>query len=238
MDIQRLKEDPLFAGDHAIQRTLTERHAHARGPRPGARFRTNQTGEHAFPEGLQGITFGSFVLLPAQQLLLEGERTVRLGSRALCILIALVQRAGEIVSKDELLAAAWPGLRVDDTNLRVHIAAVRRALGDGRYIKTVPLRGYCFVARVQQTGPTEMEVDSTSTPTSPTRAPSPVEGTERYEPAESLSQRLANHASLLRGLVGAKGAAGVTAREAALLGLQIIALDAALTEILGRSSSA
>ncbi|MGX9431672.1 MULTISPECIES: ATP-binding protein [Bradyrhizobium] len=98
-------------------------------------------------------SFGPFRLLPAQQLLLENERPVRLGSRALEILIALVERAGELVSKNELMARVWPHTVVEESNLKTHIANLRRILGDGqpgrRYLATVPGRGYCFVAPVE-----------------------------------------------------------------------------------------
>jgi DNA-binding winged helix-turn-helix (wHTH) protein len=54
------------------------------------------------------ISFGPYRLLPAQRLVLEGDKPVRLGSRAFDILTALVERAGEVVSKEELIARAWP----------------------------------------------------------------------------------------------------------------------------------
>lgn len=77
---------------------------------------------------------------------------MRLGSRALDILIALVARRGELVSKRELMRAAWPDTMVVEANLTVHVAALRRALGDGqagaRYIVNIPGRGYRFVAPV------------------------------------------------------------------------------------------
>ena len=82
---------------------------------------------------------------------------VKLGSRALDILRLLVSRAGEVVPKNELLAYAWPGLVVEEISLRVHIAEIRKALGDGkagaRYVTNVPSRGYCFVAPVQRIAP-------------------------------------------------------------------------------------
>jgi predicted ATPase/DNA-binding winged helix-turn-helix (wHTH) protein len=68
------------------------------------------------------------------------------------ILTILVERAGQTVTKQDLLALAWPGISVDDANLRVHVAALRKVLGDGhagaRYIINVMGRGYCFVAPV------------------------------------------------------------------------------------------
>jgi DNA-binding winged helix-turn-helix (wHTH) protein len=98
------------------------------------------------------ISFGRFRLLPVQRLLLEGDKPVRLGSRALDLLIALVERRGEVVSKSELIRKVWPDTFVDEGNLKVRIAALRRALADGqagnRYISTVVGRGYCFVAPV------------------------------------------------------------------------------------------
>jgi len=100
------------------------------------------------------IAFGAFRLYPRQRLLLEETRPLRIGSRALDILIALVERAGELVSKKELIARVWPGVIVEDANLKVHVAALRRILRDGkgknRYICTVPGRGYSFVAPVTQ----------------------------------------------------------------------------------------
>jgi predicted ATPase/DNA-binding winged helix-turn-helix (wHTH) protein len=98
------------------------------------------------------LHFGPFRLLRSQKLLLEGDKPLRLGSRAFDILTVLAERAGDIVSKDELIAHAWPDTVVEENSLRVHIAALRRALGDGqeglRYIANVPGRGYCFVAPV------------------------------------------------------------------------------------------
>ncbi len=98
------------------------------------------------------IVFGSFRLLPAQRLLLEGNKPVALGSRALEILIALVERHGELVSKNALMARVWPDTTVVEANLSVHIAALRRALRDGRdgsrYLVNMPGRGYRFVAPI------------------------------------------------------------------------------------------
>ncbi|MBR0816629.1 winged helix-turn-helix domain-containing protein [Bradyrhizobium liaoningense] len=72
-----------------------------------------------------------------------------LGGRALDLLIALVQRAGEVVNRRELIKRVWPDLVVEEANLRVHISNLRRALGDG-YIASVAGRGYCFAASVRR----------------------------------------------------------------------------------------
>ena len=77
---------------------------------------------------------------------------VAIGSRALDILCVLIERAGEVVSKDEITAAVWPGTVVEDSNLTVQISALRRVLDNGRSngscIQTVAGRGYRFVASV------------------------------------------------------------------------------------------
>jgi predicted ATPase/DNA-binding winged helix-turn-helix (wHTH) protein len=103
------------------------------------------------------IGFGPFRLITARRLLLEGDRPVRLGSRAFDILVALVERAGEVVSKDDLIARGWPGTFVEEANLKIQISALRRVLGDGqgdnRYVVTVVGRGYNFVAPTRTWGP-------------------------------------------------------------------------------------
>src|SRR5712671_2448276 len=100
----------------------------------------------------QAISFGPYRLLAAQRLLLEGDTPVRLGSRAFDTLAALVGRAGEVVGKEELIARIWPQTFVEESNLKIQVSALRRALGDGhagnRFIMTVPGRGYNFVAPV------------------------------------------------------------------------------------------
>jgi predicted ATPase/DNA-binding winged helix-turn-helix (wHTH) protein len=96
------------------------------------------------------ICFGPFSLHRATRVLLEHGQPVRLGNRALDILLVLVERAGEFVSNDEISRHVWPRTVVVEANLRVHIVGLRKALGDGRdgrrFIVNVPNRGYSFVA--------------------------------------------------------------------------------------------
>ncbi|WP_292364374.1 winged helix-turn-helix domain-containing protein [Mesorhizobium sp.] len=98
--------------------------------------------------------FGAFELLVRRQLLMHAGTPVRVGSRAIAILTALVAAAGDIVTKQELIAAAWPTTFVDDSNLKVNVASLRRALemiDRGQdYIATVPGRGYRFIAPVHR----------------------------------------------------------------------------------------
>jgi DNA-binding winged helix-turn-helix (wHTH) protein len=102
------------------------------------------------------VSFGPFCLFPTQFLLREGDKPVPLGSRALEILIALLERHGELVSKQDLMARVWPNVFVEPANLTVHMSALRRALRDGRdghrFIVNIPGRGYCFVASVDRSG--------------------------------------------------------------------------------------
>jgi DNA-binding winged helix-turn-helix (wHTH) protein len=102
------------------------------------------------------ISFGPFRVIPKRFLLLDGEEQVPLGSRALEVLIVLLERPGELVSKQELIARVWPNTFVDPGNLAVHISALRRALRDGRdgnrFIINIPGRGYSFVASVELYG--------------------------------------------------------------------------------------
>jgi DNA-binding winged helix-turn-helix (wHTH) protein len=99
------------------------------------------------------VSFGPFRLFPMQFLLLECDTPVPLGSRALEILIALLERRGELVRKQDLMARVWPDVFVDPSNLTVHMSALRRALRDGqdgnRFIINIKGRGYRFVASVQ-----------------------------------------------------------------------------------------
>ena len=98
------------------------------------------------------VSFGPFSL--RTRLLEKNGVPVKLGGRATDILRLLLSRAGEVIPKEEILAYAWSGLVVEEISLRVHIAELRKALGDGkdgaRYITNVPSRGYCFVAPVQR----------------------------------------------------------------------------------------
>jgi predicted ATPase/DNA-binding winged helix-turn-helix (wHTH) protein len=102
------------------------------------------------------VAFGPFVLNPTQRVLLRDDRPVRLGSRAREILICLVERAGTVVSKNELIRRVWPETVVEEGTLRVHIASLRKILGEERdrvrYVENVTGHGYRFVATVTRPG--------------------------------------------------------------------------------------
>jgi|UPI000836038F predicted ATPase/DNA-binding winged helix-turn-helix (wHTH) protein len=103
-------------------------------------------------EAKKKIQFGPFSLAINERLLTRDGVPVGVGARALDILIALMSRPNTVVSKRELMAEVWPDVVVEEGSLRFHVAALRKALGDGegsaRYIATLPGRGYCFVAPI------------------------------------------------------------------------------------------
>jgi predicted ATPase/DNA-binding winged helix-turn-helix (wHTH) protein len=131
------------------------------------------------PQPNDQFSFGPFSLLTAERLLKKADESIPLGGRALDTLIALVERAGEIVTHRELISTVWPGVTVEDANLRAHIAALRKALGDGRdgarYVSNVAGRGYCFVAPVTR---------------SSARQPVPITGITPTERGQKLPRRL------------------------------------------------
>jgi DNA-binding winged helix-turn-helix (wHTH) protein len=101
---------------------------------------------------LRAFSFGPFRIVPHARLAERDGSPMPLGSRAFDLLRVLVSRPGEVVSKGELTAKVWPDLTVEKSNLRFHIAQLRRALSDGqggdRYVTNVSRRGYCFIAQV------------------------------------------------------------------------------------------
>jgi predicted ATPase/DNA-binding winged helix-turn-helix (wHTH) protein len=131
-------------------------------------------------------SFGQFCLHPNERRLEREGIPLVVGSRALDILIALVERAGQTVTKKELFSCVWPHVNVEESSLRVHIAGLRKALCDGkdgaRYITNVPGRGYCFVAPVACRNATPGD-------------PSPMAATKRSAPVQTLPGRI-------KGLVG------------------------------------
>lgn len=127
------------------------------GCTPCTVLETSVAGRHQPPGGQPIYAFGGFRLLRQARQLFLGPTPVRLGGRALALLLVLVERAGEVLSRAELERTIWPDSVVEDSCLRVHIGALRRALGDGpgpaRYIANIPGRGYSFVAPVVVLGP-------------------------------------------------------------------------------------
>src|SRR5258708_38925936 len=95
------------------------------------------------------LKFGPFELSIGERLLRREGVVLPLGSRAFDILISLAERPGEVIAKQELMDHVWPDVTVEEGSLRVHVAAIRKTLGDGqfgnRYIANIKGRGYSFV---------------------------------------------------------------------------------------------
>jgi DNA-binding winged helix-turn-helix (wHTH) protein len=98
------------------------------------------------------LKFGPFELSIGERLLRREGVWLPLGGRALDLLIYLAARPGEVIAKQELIDHVWPHVTVEEGSLRVHVAAIRKALGDGqfgkRYIANTKGRGYSFVGTV------------------------------------------------------------------------------------------
>ncbi len=92
----------------------------------------------------ESLRFGRFELRPAEHRLLADGQPVALGGRAFDLLIALAQRRGELVTRNELIERVWPGRVVEENNLSVQVNALRKVLGN-EWLSTVPGRGYRFV---------------------------------------------------------------------------------------------
>jgi DNA-binding winged helix-turn-helix (wHTH) protein/TolB-like protein/Flp pilus assembly protein TadD len=93
--------------------------------------------------------FGPYVLDRPRRLLLRDSAAVALTPKAFDLLSLLVEHGGRVVSKETLMSALWPDTVVEESNLTFQISTLRKALGDGRYVVTIPGRGYQFAGAVQ-----------------------------------------------------------------------------------------
>lgn len=172
-----------------------------------------------------GVQFGRFWLHEKSRLLEKDRAPVKIGSRALDILCLLVSRAGDVIHKDELLAHAWPNLTVDDASLRVHIAEIRRVLGDGkdgaRFITNVPNRGYCFVAPIEQRHPTQAAPKPAAAPGEPSFPALLTRMIGREDVVQRLSDRLRAEQ-----FVTLRGPGGIGKTTVALAVAQALSSDA------------
>jgi predicted ATPase len=121
------------------------------------------------PSAFRGTiaSFGPFRLYATERVLEKNATALKIGSRALDILIMLLEHAPEVVGKRDLIRRVWGPLVVDDVSLRFHVAALRKQLADGdpalSYVKNIPGRGYCFAGAVRWTeaGPTPKAAQTT-----------------------------------------------------------------------------
>lgn len=165
------------------------------------------------------LRFGPYTFHVRQRLILNGDQPVRVGSRALDILQVMVERAGRVVTKAQLIAQVWPTSVVEEINLRVHIAALRRALGDGgngqRYIVNVPQCGYSFIAPVHR---------DSAAPQTPANPPQPHNLPARLTPVigrDALVGSLMRHLPACR-LLTITGPTGVGKSTVALRAAELL----------------
>src|SRR5438105_2921761 len=106
--------------------------------------------------------FGPFVLDVQNRRLFRRDEELALRPRAFDVLVVLVERAGQLVTKNDLLDAVWQELAVEENNLQVQVSALRKALGPG-WIVTVPGRGYRFEMGAAGEAPASAVVAAPST---------------------------------------------------------------------------
>jgi predicted ATPase/DNA-binding winged helix-turn-helix (wHTH) protein len=163
---------------------------------------TNPSADHA------EVRFGNFRLQPTHRVLLRGDVELPLGNRAFDLLLVLVEHAGDFVSNDELIKRVWPRTVVVEGNLRVHMAALRKALSDAadsaRLIVNVPNRGYSFTGIVTRGLPPDRAETPVRSERNDVGALTPLHRIiGRRDAIESLRGHLARHRLVT--LVGAGG---------------------------------
>src|SRR6516225_3029863 len=135
---------------------------------------------------------GPFRLDTQEDLLLRESTPVPLGRRAIVLLRTLVERPGALVSKDALIEAAWSGRLVEENNLPVQIAALRRVLGEAsggdRWIETLPGRGYRFIGPIVTEVARSVIGGSPRDDAEPDTAPLPQDHVEWRQPPRETEQ--------------------------------------------------
>ena len=151
--------------------------ANLRAPRRGS------TGAHSSSQ------FGPFLIDVGERMLQRDGEPVPLTPKAFDVLVALLERPGQLISKEELLQKVWPETFVEESNLAYNVFALRKALGDtaenSRYIETVPKKGYRFRATVIPAYPAGDRQPASESGPRPPRAPVTGEtrDTENHDPA-------------------------------------------------------
>lgn len=102
---------------------------------------------HSGGNSLTSFRFGDFILVPSERKLTRDGIDLTLGARAFDMLNFLVANRHRVLTKGEILDAIWPDIAVEESNLTVHVSALRKALGS-KSLATIPGRGYQFVLSV------------------------------------------------------------------------------------------
>ena len=160
---------------------------------------------HGIARGANCLEFGRFRLLIRQRELRSGDKPIALGSRAFDVLLVLLEAHGDLVTKEELLARAWSGIVVEESNIQVQISALRKALGkDRNLIVTVPLRGYRFTGEVRELSETDSARSAAEAPSPPTNLPAAMSDFIGREAELATVHELLQHNRLVT-LVGTGG---------------------------------
>ena len=160
---------------------------------------------HGNARGANCLEFGRFRLLIRQRELRSGDKPIALGSRAFDVLLVLLEAHGDLVTKEELLARAWPGIVVEESNIQVQISALRKALGkDRNLIVTVPLRGYRFTGEVRELSESDSARSAADAPSPPTNLPAAMSDFIGREAELATVHELLQHNRLVT-LVGTGG---------------------------------
>jgi DNA-binding winged helix-turn-helix (wHTH) protein/Tol biopolymer transport system component len=175
--------------------------------------------------------FGRFVLDPLRRVLVQNGSSVSIGPKAFDILLALVERSGNDLGRKELLRLVWGNTAVEDRTLNVHIAALRKSLGETanahNYILTLPGRGYRFIGRVRQLPEEQpVEVIRTSHSTAHVVFEEEIEELEEEGCSPEVSAR--TDAPPSRGVAESVGPATARARDRTALGSRLLSLARAL----------
>ena len=169
--------------------------------------------------------FGPFRLFSAARLLLKDDRPVSMGGRAFDILLALTERPGEVIDRRRLIARAWPETIVEEANLRVNVAHLRKVLGQTeggpRYVTNVQGRGYCFVAPVKWLEGEDLSQRDVSIALAPPDLPAlPERMVGRGRTVSALVSRLAS-----RRFVSIVGPGGIGKTTVAIAVAHAVAVD-------------
>jgi DNA-binding winged helix-turn-helix (wHTH) protein len=151
----------------------------------------------ALMQGPESFAFGPYVLERAEWRLRRGDDVVPLPPKALSLLFLLVQRAGSLVTREEILAIVWQGTHVESGNVAFYIAMLRKALSeppDTTYIETVKTKGYRFVAPVVRPEPVWMAREQSHPPAVTTDV---ALGADTVASAPPVSARAGHHRAAL-----------------------------------------
>src|SRR5262245_56498575 len=195
---------------------------------------SNKTGQLNQFETDQTYRFDDYELNAAERVLRRGGEIVSLPLKAFEDLLALLERPGRVVSKEELIERVWPDSFVDEANLARHVYTLRRALGErphenggeDHFIQTVSGRGYRFIAEVKLPDETQPDLQRSIATASEEAVP------PQSESAMTPAQEPVRHEMPREAVVGLKLSGSKRIASAIILGIVSLALALALSHFL------